>query len=240
MTAELKLKSHKKPHPIPVIVRNTRPEDFHAINKLCRRVYPNAQPWDDAMLSLHRAAFPEGQFVAAEQGTGRLLGMAASLIVRWDDYDPGATWRTFTAHGTFANHDPAMGRTLYGAEVMVDPHTQGRGVGKKIYAARRTLCRKLGLARIRAGSRLRGYARYADEMSAEQYVIAVIGGELRDATLSFQIKQGFRVIAVAEGYLPNDPDSRGHAAVIEWLNDEVATPGDRAAADAKFRTTHAG
>ena len=79
--------------------------------------------------------------------------MAASLIVLWDDYDMTSSWRDFTEHGTFRNHDP-KGRTLYGAEVMVHPDEQGRGIGKKLYAARRELVRRMGLLRIRAGARL--------------------------------------------------------------------------------------
>jgi hypothetical protein len=32
---------------------------------------------------------------------------------------------------------------------------------------------------------------------------------------------------VVSGYLRHDPESLGHAAVIEWLNPEVATDADR-------------
>ncbi len=76
----------------------------------------------------------------------RVVGMAASLIVFWDDYDMKDSWRDFTDHGMFTNHDPVKGRTLYGAEVMVRPSMQGRGIGSKIYHARRELVRRLGVA----------------------------------------------------------------------------------------------
>ena len=227
-----------RPH-IPIAVRNTKVKDFPQIIELCRRVYPTTAAWDPQQLGKHLELFPEGQFVAVQEHTGRVVGMAASLIVRWDEYEHDANWREFTDRGWFTNHDPDCGRTLYGAEVMVDPATQGQGVGKKIYAARRELCRRLGLARIRAGSRLRGYGRHADEFSVEQYVISVINGELRDPTLTFQLRQGFRVISLTESYLMNDPESRGAAAVIEWLNDEVATESDRAAQEPRFRPRHA-
>ena len=122
-----------------------------------------------------------------------------------------------TAGGYFTNHNPE-GTTLYGAEIMVDPTVQGRGVGKKIYAARRDLCQRLKLHRIRAGARLRGYHRYAQQMSAEQYVERVVRGKLSDPTLSFQLKQGFHVLAVTPNYLPHDKPSLGYAALIEWIN----------------------
>ena len=139
-----------------VLVRNTRPDDFDGIVALTRRVYPDSVPWSKEQLSSHLAVFPEGQFVALEDAV--IVGMAASLIVLWDDYHFEATWRDFTASGTFKNHDPARGRTLYGAEVMVDPERQGAGIGTALYSARRDLCVRLGLRRIRAGARLAGLA----------------------------------------------------------------------------------
>lgn len=117
---------------------------------------------------------------------------------------------------------------------MVSPELQRRGVGSALYAARRRLVEDLKLPRIRAGSRLRGYHRYADRMSAEDYVVKVIRGELRGMTLAFQLKEGFRVLAVVSDYLPGDPESLGHVAVIEWINEQVATPGDYGSCDPKF------
>jgi GNAT superfamily N-acetyltransferase len=215
-----------------IIVRHTLPGDFAGIIRVCGQVYPNSAPWTTEMLSSHLEVFPEGQFVAIDRATGSVVGMSASLIVLWDDYSLETSWRDFTEHGTFRNHDPERGRTLYGAEVMVSPANQGRGIGKKLYRARRELTERLGLLRIRAGARLRGYHRYASVMDAESYVREVIAGRLKDPTLSFQLGQGFQVLAVVMGYLRHDPESLGHAAVIEWINRLVAVPEDYAHADA--------
>ena len=217
--------SEAKTPRLKVTVRNTAPEDFEQIIGMTRDVYHDSPSWSVAQLTSHLEFFPEGQFVAVEDGTGQVLGMAASLIVSWDDYDMTTSWRDFTEHGTFRNHNP-QGRTLYGAEVMVLPNEQGRGIGKKLYKARRALVRQLGLLRIRAGARLSGYHRYAKKMTAEQYVLRVMSGDRSDPTLSFQIKQGFVPLAVAADYLHHDPESLGYAAVIEWLNPEVASAHD--------------
>lgn len=203
-------------------VRNTQLEDIPGIIELSRAVYPESGPWSAEQLASHVAVFPEGQFVAVEHPSGRIVGMAASLIVLWDDYEMDSSWRDFTAQGFFTNHDPVNGRTLYGAEVMVRPDCQGRGIGKKLYQARRDLTERLELLRIRAGARLRGYHRYADQMSPQAYVRAVVRGEIGDPTLSFQLSQGFEVLAVVGGYLRHDPESLGWAAVIEWLNPQLA------------------
>ncbi|MEZ5286778.1 MAG: GNAT family N-acetyltransferase [Vicinamibacterales bacterium] len=197
-------------------VRNTTSADFDGIIDLCRRVYPDSLPWSPTQLASHLTVFPDGQFVALEDGL--IVGMAASLIVLWEDYDARTTWRDFTAGGTFTNHDPERGHTLYGAEVMVDPERQGSGIGSRLYEARRELVVRLGLRRIRAGARLRGYHEFADRMTPEAYVDAVERGEVTDPTLSFQLNRGFRVIAVTSGYLRQDPESLGYAAVIEWIN----------------------
>jgi predicted amidohydrolase len=165
----------------------------------------------------------------------RIGGMAASLIILWDDYEMKATWRDFTDSGMFTNHDPARGRTLYGAEVMVHPTYQGQGTGKQLYRARRKLVERLGLLRIRAGARLRHYHRHADRLSPAEYVIQVIQGKIGDPTLSFQLKQGFEVLAVVPNYLRHDPESLGYAAIIEWLNRRVAQPEDYAGRDPRFR-----
>jgi GNAT superfamily N-acetyltransferase len=217
-----------------VTVRQTTPADFAGIRALTAAVYPGAPTWTDEQLASHLRVFPEGQFVAVHSATAQVVGMAASLIVWWNDYDMETNWRDFTDGGMFTNHDPVRGRTLYGAEVMVHPDVQGQGVGTKLYDARRALTIRLGLLRIRAGARLRGYHVHAPQMSAEGYVLRVVGGELRDPTLSFQLGRGFEVIAVVSGYLRYDPESLGFAAVIEWLNPAVAMSEDYACRPAKY------
>jgi ribosomal protein S18 acetylase RimI-like enzyme len=219
---------------VGVEVRCTRAEDFPRIIELGREVYPGSPLWTEAQLSSHLKIFPEGQFVAVRRDTGAVVGMAASLIVSWNDYDMSTGWRDFTDHGMFTNHDPGRGRTLYGAEVMVDPKLQGSGVGTKIYQARRALAVGRKLLRIRAGARLRGYHRYATQMSAEQYAIQVARRELWDPTVSFQLRRGFAILAVVPDYLHHDPESLGYAAVIEWLNRDVATPEDSVGRDPRF------
>lgn len=206
-------------------VRNTEAWDLPRISELTLAVYPESRPWSSDQLWHHLDVFPEGQLVAVT-GDDKVVGMAASLVILWDDYDAKMNWREFTSAGTFANHDPEHGRTLYGAEVMVHPDFQRRGIGKLLYAARRELAERMGLLRIRAGARLRGYHEFAERISAEEYVACVVREECADPTLSFQLRNGFHVLAVVDDYLRNDPESLGHAAIIEWLNPAVAKPSD--------------
>ena len=206
-----------------VLVRPTRRDDILEIIELSRLCYPHDTPWSEEQLSAHLRVFPEGQFVAVDRASGRIVGMAASLVVPWDDYDMQTNWQDFTAGGTFDNHDPIHGRTLYGAEIMVHPSVRRRGIASRLYQARRDLVAHLGLLRIRAGGRLRGYHRYAATMSPQEYVEAVVKGTLSDPTLSFQLAHGFKVLGVVRHYCEPDPESLGHAAVIEWMNPEATT-----------------
>lgn len=211
------------PAPAPAYVRNTRREDFDGIVAVCRHVYPHSAPWNPAQLESHLNVFPEGQFVAAERGSERVIAMAASLVIHWADYEQTETWRDFTDRGYFTNHDP-RGFTLYGAEVIVDPAAQRRGVGAMLYRARFDLVTRLGLRRIRAAARLRGYHRHAAKLTAQEYVDRILAGTLKDPTLSFQIQNGFRVFGVVGGYLRDDPESLGYAALIEKLNPGFVEP----------------
>lgn len=207
-------------------VRRSELKDIPAIVEICRAVYPGSPTWSPHQLASHQEVFPEGQMVVVSNETQKIVGMASSLIVDWHDYDWNTPWRDFTDHGMFTNHNPVSGRTLYGAEIMVHPDCQRTGVGQLIYEVREDLARRLNLLRIRAGARLIGYHAHASKMSADEYVLAVVNGTLQDATLSFQLKRGFHVLRVISGYLRHDPESLGNAAVIEWINPNVATNAD--------------
>jgi predicted amidohydrolase/ribosomal protein S18 acetylase RimI-like enzyme len=207
-----------------VLIRHTRRDDVPEIMELSRLCYPHDTPWTEEQLLAHQRIFPEGQFVAVDRASGRVVGMAASLVVAWDDYDMETDWQDLTSEGTFENHDPIHGRTLYGAEIMVHPSVRRQGIAGRLYQARRDLVAHLGLLRIRAGGRLRGYHRHAATMSPSEYVDAVVKGTLSDPTLSFQLSQGFKVLGVVRHYCEPDPESLGHAAVIEWLNPATTAP----------------
>jgi hypothetical protein len=68
--------------------------------------------------------------------------------------------------------------------------------------------------------------RHSASLSPEAYVREVVSGRLTDATLTFQLNRGFKVLAVVASYMRHDPLSLGYAAVIEYLNPETATAED--------------
>ena len=49
---------------------------------------------------------------------------------------------------------------------------------------------------------------------------------------SNEMRRGFHMPAVVQAYLRRNPESLGHAAVIEWINRLAAAPGNCAGAGA--------
>lgn len=215
-------------------LRNTEARDFPGIGDLCRRVYPETSPWSPEQLASHLRVFPAGQFVVVEGEQERVVGMTASLIVRWDHYDMFDTWDDFTAHGMLTNHDAQNGHTLYGVEAIIDPAMQGHGLGHKIVAEQKALTQRLGLWRMRGGARLRDYCHHAADMTATDYVIAVVHRQIVDHTLTFHLHEGFHVLAVLPHYLSEDSETLGFAALVEWLNPETVQPHHYAARPTRY------
>lgn len=198
-----------------VVTRHTNCSDIEPLIALQKRVYPNIPSWRADLLRHQLETFPQGQIVAELRG--ELVGAASALVVAWDDWYAGHTWKEITARGSFDTHNP-KGFTLYGAEVFVHPHKRGTGIGHALYSTRRRLCRDMNLKRIIACGRLPGYHRYADEIPVDLYVKKVIWGDLHDPVLSFQLREGFNFCGTISEYIPEDTESRGYASLIVWVN----------------------
>lgn len=211
-----------KRHAPPIAVRPMRSADIPEVIALQTRVFPGMAPWKDAQLESHLHHFPEGQLVA-EIPDGQLVGSASALVVLWADYDDMAPWKELTGAGYFTTHNP-HGKTLYGADIGVDPAVRGQGVGQKLLEARKALVAAHALKRMIAGGRIPGYARLATQMSAEQYVEEVLSGQRHDPVLSFQLANGFVVRGVIPDYLGFDQESRGYATLIEWVAPDALAP----------------
>ena len=203
-----------------ITIRNMTNTDIQAVVDLQRRVYPQTLAWDAEELAHHLEVFPEGQLVAVDE-RGQILGSASSLIIDWDDYAESARWSAITGRGRFDTHNP-LGKTLYGADMCVDPAARHMGIGSLFYEARKKMIRERGLKRLLTGGRIPAYAEVSQTMSPQEYVADVVAGRRKDPTLSFQLANGLVVLDVVPQYL-DDSDSRGFATLLEWLNPEYVT-----------------
>ena len=125
-----------------VKVRRWKKADLPAILACQNAAYPNIAREslsDLRKLQMQLDAFPDGQFLA--EIDGKVIGYAASLIVRLDDDSPWYSYDEITGAGTFSTHDPS-GDTLYGADIAVHPDYRGTGVAGKLYVRRKNLLKK--------------------------------------------------------------------------------------------------
>ena len=207
-------------------VRNAKPGDIDGLVALTAKVYGVDLGHSADMLRGQQAQFPEGQFVA--EYDGRIVGFCATFRIDEATAMGPHTWAEITGGGYASRHDPE-GDWLYGMESCVDPEFRGMRIGRRLYSARKKLCRKLGLYGIVFGGRLPGLEKRIKAMgSVDAYVEAVQEGRYRDPTMSFQLRNGFEFIGLLPRYVPSDTESMGYAAHLVWRNpdrhDQPRTP----------------
>lgn len=154
--------------------------------------------------------FKEGQLVVLDGD--KVIG--ASTTFRYN-YHPGYhTFLEITDHMSLSNHDP-NGEWIYGVDVSIEPSYQRQGIGGAIYQIRQQIAEQLGCKGQLTVGMTNGYFLYKDEMSIEEYCKKLEVGELKDPTVSAQMKIGFRWIEPFYNYL-NDPKSGNAGISIYW------------------------
>lgn len=204
-------------------IRLVAPSDYAAIIEICQLVYPTETPYTLDELEDHRQVFPQGQFVAVAGDSEAVAGVHFTLRLRLMDFHIDDPWDVLTAGGSFLDHNPD-GPTLYGADIMVHPGHQHHGIGHALTDQARFLVQEERLWRMVGASRLPGYEKHCSTMSIEQYVDAVLNGQLFDPVLSIHIKDGWTLVRPIHGYLQHDDDSAGWAEVIQWVNPACPPP----------------
>jgi predicted amidohydrolase/GNAT superfamily N-acetyltransferase len=198
-----------------VELRQLTLDDFDELVAMQKRCFPGMDGWTRAQIASQLEIFPEGQICIVIDG--KLAASSSSVIL---DYDPDLAWhdwKVVSDNGFIRNHD-RKGDTLYGIEIMVDSEFRGMKLARRLYDARKELCREKNLARIIIGGRIPGYGQHADEMTAREYVEKVSDKSLHDPVLTAQISNGFALRGLIPDYFPSDEASRGYATFCEWLN----------------------
>lgn len=207
-----------------IVLRQIRKEDYEAIRDMALRCFPGMQPWKREQIESQIDMFPEGQLCV--EFDGKVVASSSNLIVDFDDYDEWQNWKEIADSGYIRNHNPS-GDTLYGIEIMVDPEFRGMRLARRLYEARKELCRERNLRSIIIGGRIPGYGEHADKMSAREYVERVIRKELIDPVLTVQLSNGFNLRRLIPDYFPSDEASRGYATFLEWINLEYVKDRQR-------------
>lgn len=198
-----------------VKVRQLTFEDYSVVTELQKKCFPGMPVWTEEQFKSQIAIFPEGQL--GVEYNKKLVASSSSLILNFALYSQWHSWLEIADHGFIKNHEP-NGNTLYGIEIMVDPQYRGYKLARRLYEARKDLCKKKNLMRIVLGGRIPGYGKYADKMSAREYVDKVMNKTLYDPVLTTQISNGFTLKRLIPNYLTSDQDSKGYATFLEWTN----------------------
>lgn len=204
--------------PIPVIIRNYISADIEGMIALQAECFPPPFPtelwWNEKQLQNHVTLFPEGAICVEVEG--EIVGSMTGLRVQFDPKNPKHTWEEITDNGYIQNHDP-NGNTLYVVDICISPRYRKLKLGQQMMQAMYQTVVALQLERLVGGGRLPGYHRYADVMTAEQYVQAVVKGDFHDPVVTFLLRCGRMPLALIENYL-EDVESRNYALLMEWEN----------------------
>ncbi len=210
---------------VPVVIRGYTADDFDELIVIQSETfpppYPSEQWWNKEQLTQHVTRFPEGALCVEADGV--LAGSITSLIVDYDPSEPAHSWADTTDNGYIRTHKPD-GNTLYIADICVRPRFRKLGLGKWLIQSLYHVTVQRGLDRLLGGGRMPGYHKYADRMSAESYLEAVVQGKLHDPVITFLLRCGRTPIGVAADYL-EDEESCNYGALMEWRNPFKAVRG---------------
>lgn len=191
-------------------------DDFDDVCALMDLVYPDlGGGWLPEQFKAQLDLFGEGQICIEDDG--KVVAAAMAFIVDYDRFTRQHTYEDVTAKYSFRTHSPE-GNALYGIDMFVHPEYRDMRLGRRLYDARKDLCRKLNLRAIVTGGRIPRYVDHSEELSPHEYIDRVKRREIYDPILTFQLSNDFQVKRLLKNYIPEDNQSGGYATLLEWTN----------------------
>ncbi len=200
-----------------IVIQNIREAHAKDLEQLQRDCFPTLAE-NELMLEAHFLnhcqLFPEGNFVALINE--RIVGLGSGFLIDFDFEDSQHTFQEIIDEGYYSHHQ-TDGDWYYGGDISVHPDFRRRGVGSKLYEARKDIVKKLNRKGIVAGGLIPDYVNHKDTLTPREYVDQVITGDLIDSTLTFQLRRGFVVKGLLKDYIEDDA-SDNWATLIVWEN----------------------
>ncbi len=197
-------------------LRNLRMDDYPQVKRLMDKVYPDLDgSWPKQVIAALIQRFPQAQFGIEDNGT--IVAVALTVRVDYQRFSAAHSYAELLEGSSSVLHNP-HGDAMYGLDVFVDPEYRGFRLGRRLYDARKELCREENFRAILAGGRIPEYHKYAVEMTPQEYIEKVKRHDLHDPILTFQLANDFQVKRVLEDYNPDDLRSDGNATLLEWVN----------------------
>lgn len=197
-------------------LRTIEAKDYKQLAELMDMVFPDvggAWPRTTIMDLIHQ--FPDGQICIVDND--KIVGAALTIKVDYNRFSlPHFYTDIITEQNVIQNQ--RTGDAMYGLDVFVHPDYRGSRLGRRLYDARKELCRNKNFKAILTGGRIPHYHKYADKMSVSEYIDQVKCRKLHDPILSFQLANDFDVKRLMRNYLPEDESSKGYATLLEWDN----------------------
>lgn len=197
-------------------LRNLTLEDYDQLKNLMDTVYDDiGGAWPKPTIEALINQFQDGQICIED--SGELIAVALTVIVSYERFSNPHTYDDLILSNDKIWHNP-HGDSLYGLDVFIHPEYRGYRLGRRLYEARKELCRSMNLRAILAGGRIPNYHKYADKFSPAEYIEQVSRKEIYDPILTFQLSNDFQVMRLMHKYLPEDEKSLGHATLLDWNN----------------------
>ncbi len=199
-----------------LVIRNLEHDDYPRLQALMDQVYKDiGGAWPEHTINKLIDDFPEGQICVFDGE--ELAGIALTVQVRYDRFSNPHSYDDLIGKRMTILNDPE-GDAMYGLDVLIHPDYRGFRLGRRLYEARKELCRQYNLRAILAGGRIPNYYKHAAEMTASEYIGKVRQREIYDPILTFQLSNNFQVKRLLGSYLPEDAKSKGYATLLEWNN----------------------
>lgn len=199
-----------------ILLKGLTIADYQQVKTVMDEAYPDlGGAWPRHTLERLLKHFPEGQIGVFEGGT--LVGLAFSLRVDYQKFSNPHTYDDIIDSNDNVKGDDD-GDAIYGLDVVIAKSHRGMRLGRRLYDARKELCRQYNLKGILAGGRIPNYHQHADRYTPQEYINEIANHAIYDPILSFQLSNDFRVIRLLRKYIPEDEKSGGYATLLEWNN----------------------